>query len=167
LDSRAGKAWKYGDNIDTDVIIPARYLTATGMRELADHTLEDLDPQFASDVAQGDVIVAGSNFGCGSSREHAPVAIKGAGVGAVIACSFARIFFRNAINTGLPILVCPEAVDGIEAGDSVAVDPLSGLIENQSKGTSFHADPLPEFVMDIVTAGGLIPYVRARLEGVA
>ena len=167
MDSRAGKAWKYGDNIDTDVIIPARYLTATGMRELADHTLEDLDPQFASDVAQGDVIVAGSNFGCGSSREHAPVAIKGAGVGAVIACSFARIFFRNAINTGLPILVCPEAVDGIEAGDSVAVDPLSGLIENQSKGTSFHADPLPEFVMDIVTAGGLIPYVRARLEGVA
>lgn len=164
--SRPGRAWKYGNNIDTDVIIPARYLTATGMRELADHTLEDLDPEFASDVVQGDVIVAGSNFGCGSSREHAPLAIKGTGVAAVIAHSFARIFFRNAINTGLPILVCSEAVDAIEAGDSVAVDPLSGLIENQSKGASFRADPLPEFVMDIVTAGGLVPYVRARLEGV-
>lgn len=164
--SRPGRAWKYGNNIDTDVIIPARYLTATSMRELADHTLEDLDPEFASDVVQGDVIVAGSNFGCGSSREHAPLAIKGTGVAAVIARSFARIFFRNAINTGLPILVCSEAVDAIEAGDSVAVDPLSGLIENQSKGASFRADPLPEFVMDIVTAGGLVPYVRARLEGV-
>jgi 3-isopropylmalate/(R)-2-methylmalate dehydratase small subunit len=167
LVSRAGRAWKYGDNIDTDVIIPARYLTATGVRELADHTLEDLDPKFASEVASGDVIVAGFNFGCGSSREHAPLAINGAGVAAVIARSFARIFFRNAINTGLPILVCADAVDAIESGDLVAVDPLSGLIENQSKGTSFRADPLPEFVMDIVTAGGLVPYVRARLEGVA
>jgi 3-isopropylmalate/(R)-2-methylmalate dehydratase small subunit len=162
-----GNAWKYGDNIDTDVIIPARYLTATGMRELADHTLEDLDPKFASGVSQGDIIVAGSNFGCGSSREHAPLAIKGSGVAAVVARSFARIFFRNAINTGLPILVCPDAVDAIEAGDLVAVDPMSGVVDNQSKGLSFQADPLPEFVMDIVTAGGLVPYVRAQLEGVA
>jgi 3-isopropylmalate/(R)-2-methylmalate dehydratase small subunit len=162
-----GRTWKYGDNIDTDVIIPARYLTATGMRELADHTFEDLDPAFASEVASGDVIVAGSNFGCGSSREHAPIAIKGTGVAAVVARSFARIFFRNAINTGLPILVCPVAVDGIEEGDVVSIDPISGLIDNQSKGTSFQAEPLPEFVMDIVTAGGLVPYVRAQLEGVA
>jgi 3-isopropylmalate/(R)-2-methylmalate dehydratase small subunit len=162
-----GRTWKYGDNIDTDVIIPARYLTATGMRELADHTFEDLDPTFASEVASGDVIVAGSNFGCGSSREHAPIAIKGTGVAAVVARSFARIFFRNAINTGLPILVCPVAVDGIEEGDVVSVDPISGLIDNQSKGTSFQAEPLPEFVMDIVSAGGLVPYVRAQLEGVA
>jgi 3-isopropylmalate/(R)-2-methylmalate dehydratase small subunit len=166
LASRARRAWKYGDNIDTDVIIPARYLTSTGTRELAAHTLEDLDPTFASKVAPGDVLVAGSNFGCGSSREHAALAIKGAGVAAVVARSYARIFFRNAINTGLPILVCPDGVDGIGHGDLVGVDPISGLVENQSKGTSFRADPLPEFVMDIVAAGGLVPYVRAQLQGV-
>ena len=161
-----GKAFCYSDNIDTDVIIPARYLTTSDEKELAIHALEDLDPTFATSVRPGDVLVAGSNFGCGSSREHAPLALKGAGVSAVVARSFARIFFRNSINTGLPILVCPQAVDTIQPGDDVDVDVAAGVVHNRTRGESFTAEPLPEFVMDIVTAGGLVPYVRAKLEGV-
>lgn len=157
-----GKAWRYGDNVDTDVIIPARYLTTTEESELAEHALEDLDPNFASSVRAGDVVVAGSNFGCGSSREHAPIALRGAGVAAVVAVSFARIFFRNAINTGLPILVCPDAVRVTESGDELTVDPGAGVVSNETKGRAFTADPLPPFVMDIVRAGGLIPWVRER-----
>ena len=157
-----GKAWCYGDNVDTDVIIPARYLTTTDPRALATHALEDLDPDFASKVEPGDVVVAGENFGCGSSREHAPVCIKAAGASAVVARSFARIFFRNAINTGLPIAVCPEAVDEAEPGDDITVDLESGRVTNHTKGRSYSAEALPEFVMEIVRAGGLAPWVRMR-----
>lgn len=158
------RAWRYGDQVDTDVIIPARYLTTTDESELAAHALEDLDETFAPNVQPGDVVVAGANFGCGSSREHAPMALKGCQVQAVIAISFARIFFRNAINTGLPILVCPEAVEGIESGDQVEVDVLDGVVRNVTRGTTFQADAMPPFVQEIATAGGLIPFVRARLE---
>jgi 3-isopropylmalate/(R)-2-methylmalate dehydratase small subunit len=158
-----GKAFLYGDNVDTDVIIPARYLTTSDEKELAAHALEDLDPTFASEVRPGDVVVAGNNFGCGSSREHAPIALKGAGVSAVVAKSFARIFFRNAINTGLSICVCPAAVDGIRAGHDVEVDVAAGRVQNKTTGDVFAADPLPEFVMKIVEAGGMVPYVRAKL----
>ncbi|MCA1702750.1 MAG: 3-isopropylmalate dehydratase small subunit [Actinobacteria bacterium] len=157
------RAWKYGDNVDTDVIIPARYLTTTDETELARHALEDLDPRFAANVSQGDVVVAGANFGCGSSREHAPVSLRGAGVGAVIARSFARIFFRNAINTGLPILVCPAAVDAVADGDEIEFDAASGRIVDRTSGRNFQADPLPASVMDIVAAGGLVPWVRRRM----
>jgi 3-isopropylmalate/(R)-2-methylmalate dehydratase small subunit len=157
-----GRAWRYGDNVDTDVIIPARYLTTTDESELAVHALEDLDPGFASSVRLGDVVVAGANFGCGSSREHAPIALRGAGVAAVVAVSFARIFFRNAINTGLPIMICPEAVLATESGDELTVDPEAGEVRNEGKGTTFTAEPLPPFVLEIVRAGGLIPWVRER-----
>ncbi len=157
-----GKAFKYGDNIDTDVIIPARYLTTTDERELAAHALEDLDPSFASDVRPGDIVVAGNNFGCGSSREHAPIALKGAGVAAVVASSFARIFFRNAINTGLPIAVAPDAVDATDHGDIVDVDPETRRVRNITKGLTFQAEPLPDFVVDIVRSGGLVNWVRER-----
>ena len=157
------RAWKYGDNVDTDVIIPARYLTTTDEAELAKHALEDLDHSFAAEVRSGDVVIAGQNFGCGSSREHAPVALRGAGVSAVVARSFARIFFRNAINTGLPILVCDAAVDAIEHGSDVEVDPAEGTIRDVSTGETFRADPLPESVMAIVAAGGLVPWVRERM----
>ena len=159
-----GKAWVYGDNVDTDVIIPARYLTTTEPGELALHALEDLDPGFAKVVRPGDIVVAGSNFGCGSSREHAAICLKVAGVSAVIARSFARIFFRNAVNTGLTIVVCPEAVATIELGDDVVVDASSGLITNRTKGSTFETEPLPGFVGDIARAGGLVPWVRARVE---
>lgn len=152
----------YGDNVDTDVIIPARYLTTTDEGELARHALEDLDPGFATGVSDGDVVVAGRNFGCGSSREHAPVALKAAGVAAVVAGSFARIFFRNAINTGLPVLTSPDAVREISTGDELAVDVAGGTILNVTKGMTFRSEPLPEFVRDIVRAGGLVPWVRQR-----
>jgi 3-isopropylmalate/(R)-2-methylmalate dehydratase small subunit len=157
------RAWRYGDNVDTDVIIPARYLTTTDPEELAAHALEDLDPKFASNVQPGDVVVAGQNFGCGSSREHAAICLKAAGVSAVVASSFARIFFRNAINTGLAIVTCPEAVATTEDGDEVAVDVETGLVTNLSKDLVFEVEPLPDFVMDIVRAGGLVPWVRARV----
>jgi 3-isopropylmalate/(R)-2-methylmalate dehydratase small subunit len=157
------RAWKYGDNVDTDVIIPARYLTTTDETELARHALEDLDPSFAGNVVIGDVVIAGANFGCGSSREHAPVSLRGAGVAAVVARSFARIFFRNAINTGLQILVCPAAVDGISDEDEVEVDARSGLIHNRTTGATFQAEPLPDSVMEIVAVGGLVPWVRGRM----
>jgi 3-isopropylmalate/(R)-2-methylmalate dehydratase small subunit len=154
----------YGDNVDTDVIIPARYLTTTDPSELSRHALEDLDPSFAKEVQPGDVIVAGRNFGCGSSREHAPVALKGAGASAVIARSFARIFFRNSINTGLPIITCPEAVSSIDPGDEVKVDFEGGIVHNVSKNQTFRSEALPDFVTAIVRAGGLTEWVKQRRE---
>ena len=158
-----GRAWKYGRNIDTDVIIPGRYANIAEARELARHCLEDLDPDFVKRMDAGDIIVAETNFGCGSSREIAPLSIKAAGVSCVIAKSFARIFYRNAINIGLPIFECPEAVDGIETGDDVEVNPASGKIVNVTKNLSFETEPLPEFIQRIVAAGGLMKYVAATL----
>ena len=158
-----GKAWRYGDNVDTDVIIPARYLTTTDPGDLASHALEDLDPNFATQVEPGDVVVAGENFGCGSSREHAAICLKAAGVSAVVAGSFARIFFRNAINTGLPIFVSPEAVRDTSNGDEVEVDLERGVVINVTRNQEYQAEPLPEFVMDIVRAGGLVGWVKQRV----
>jgi len=155
-----GKAWKYGDDVDTDVIIPARRLTSSDPEVLKQHCMEDLDPEFASRVASGDVIVAGRNFGCGSSREHAPLAIKGAGVSAVIAESFARIFFRNAFNIGLPILESAEAAGSIERGDELEVDLESGLIRNLTKAAEYRARPLPAFMRELIADGGLVGHVR-------
>jgi 3-isopropylmalate/(R)-2-methylmalate dehydratase small subunit len=160
------RAFKYGDSVDTDVIIPARYLTTDDATVLAQHVLEDLDPTFADTVRAGDVIVAGANFGCGSSREHAPIALKAAGVAAVVAESFARIFFRNAINTGLAILECRQAVAETSEGDRIDIDLDAGVVHNRTTGRSYAAEPLPDFVTAIVRAGGLIPWVRAR-RGVA
>lgn len=157
-----GKAWCYGDNVDTDVIIPARYLTTSDPGELARHAMEDLDPTFATEVEPGDVVVAGANFGCGSSREHAALALKGAGVEAVVAASFARIFFRNAINMGLAVAASPDAVASVEPGDELTVDIAGATVTNATKGVTFEAEPLPPFVLEIVDAGGLIPWVRAR-----
>ena len=157
-----GRAWCYGDSVDTDVIIPARYLTTTDPAELAEHALEDLDPGFVAAVRPGDIVVAGSNFGCGSSREHAPIALKGAGVGAVVARSFARIFFRNAINTGLVIVTCPELVDVTDSGDEIEVEFAKGLASNVTKNQSWQAEPLPEFILEIVECGGLVEWVKRR-----
>lgn len=158
-----GRAWKYGDHVDTDVIIPARYLNTSEPAELAKHVLEDLDPEFRFKMRPGDIIVAGENFGSGSSREHAPLAIKAAGVSCVIAKSFARIFYRNAINIGLPILEAPEAVDTIEAGDDLEVDFSTGEIRNLTKNEVYWANPFPDFVMEIIAAGGLVEYTKRRL----
>ena len=158
-----GKVWKYGDNVDTDAIIAARYLNVFDAYELAKHCMEDIDPTFASRVQAGDIIVAGANFGCGSSREHAPIAIKASGVSCVIARSFARIFYRNAINIGLPILECPEAVEEIKAGDEVQVDLTTGEIVDRTTGKTYRAAPYPDFMIEIVQAGGLINHVRAKL----
>lgn len=156
------KVYKYGDNVDTDVIIPARYLNAPDEKSLASHCMEDIDAQFASTVEPGDIIVAGANFGCGSSREHAPLAIKANGVKCVIAKSFARIFYRNAINIGFPILECPEAVEGISDGDTVSVDFSTGVIVNETTGATFQAAPFPEFVNGIIQNGGLLNSLKAR-----
>jgi 3-isopropylmalate dehydratase small subunit len=156
-----GKAFVYGDNVDTDVIIPARYLVVSDPAELAKHCMEDIDPEFVKKVQPGDVIVAGRNFGSGSSREHAPLAIKASGISCIIAASFARIFYRNCINMGLPILECPEAAAEIRPGDTVEVDLESGTITNVSSGESFTAAPYPPFMMDIMRAGGLIAKLRA------
>ena len=155
-----GKVWKYGDNIDTDVIIPARYLVTTDPVALAAHCMEDIDEAFAREVQPGDIIVGGSNFGCGSSREHAPISIKGAGVSCIIAESFARIFFRNAINIGLPILESPEAARDAQKGDVLRVDLIAGTITNPRTGRTYQASPYPPFVLDIINAGGLVPYTR-------
>jgi 3-isopropylmalate/(R)-2-methylmalate dehydratase small subunit len=157
------RTWVYGDNVDTDVIIPARYLMTSDPDELAAHALEDLDPEFATNVKPGDVVVAGVNFGCGSSREHAAIALKGAGVSVVVASSFARIFFRNAINTGLAIATSPEAVAATDPGDEIEVDVAAGVVRNVTKGREFAAEPLPDFVLDIVRAGGLVDWVRERV----
>jgi 3-isopropylmalate/(R)-2-methylmalate dehydratase small subunit len=159
-----GNAWRYGRDVDTDVIIPARYLALTAIEELAAHCMEDLDEKFACEVKEGDVIVAEENFGSGSSREHAPLAIKGSGISCVIASSFARIFYRNAINVGLPILECPEAVKDIKTGDRLRVDLEKGSIENLSTGNVFQAQPFPEFMREIISVGGLVEYVRNRLR---
>ena len=156
------KVYKYGANVDTDVIIPARHLNDPSPAALASHCMEDIDASFASTVEAGDIIVAGPNFGCGSSREHAPLAIKACGVKCVIARSFARIFYRNAINIGFPILECPEAVDGIGAGDAVRVDFRSGAIVNETTGKTFQAAPFPEFVNGIIEHGGLLNSLKAR-----
>lgn len=157
-----GRAWTFGRDIDTDLIIPARYLNMKTAAELAQHVMEDADPAFAGKVKPGDIVVARENFGCGSSREHAPIALKGAGVSVVIAKSFARIFYRNSFNTGLPILVAPEAVDGISEGDELTVDLASGVIRNLTTGMEYQAQPLPPFMRELVDAGGLLPYLRSR-----
>jgi 3-isopropylmalate/(R)-2-methylmalate dehydratase small subunit len=154
-----GRAFKFADDIDTDVIIPARYLNTTDARELAAHCMEGVRPGFAGEVSPGDIIVAGKNFGCGSSREHAPIAINGAGISCVIAKSFARIFFRNSFNTGLTLLESAEASERIEEGNELEVDPRSGIIRNRSKHEDYRAHPIPEFMQTLVEAGGLIPYV--------
>ena len=157
-----GTVFRYGRDIDTDVIIPARYLNTSDPAELAKHCLEDLDTTFVERVRAGDIIVTDENFGCGSSREHAPVCIKAAGVSCVIAETFARIFYRNAINIGLPIIECPEASRGIEAGDEVEIDFDSGMIYNRTKGTSFQGQAFPEFMQKLIQAGGLINYINEK-----
>jgi 3-isopropylmalate/(R)-2-methylmalate dehydratase small subunit len=158
-----GKAYTFGDHIDTDQIIPAKYLVTTDERELGMHCMETADQEFVKRVKPGDVIVAGVNFGCGSSREHAPISIKGCGVSAVIAKSFARIFFRNAINLGLPVLECPEAVDAISAGDELDIDLASGKIRNLTTEEVFVAKPYEPFMLEIINAGGLVEYTKAKL----
>lgn len=157
-----GRVFKYGDNVDTDVIIPARYLNSSDPAELATHCMEDIDKEFVGKVKKGDIIVANKNFGCGSSREHAPIAIKAAGVDCVIAETFARIFYRNAINIGLPIIECPEAAKGIAAGDEVEVDFDSGMIYNKTKGTQFKGQAFPEFMQKIIKAEGLVNYINNK-----
>ena len=157
-----GRAFKYGDNVDTDVIIPARYLNSSDPAELATHCMEDIDNTFVKRVQKGDIIVATKNFGCGSSREHAPIAIKAAGVSCVIAETFARIFYRNAINIGLPIIECPEASKVIDEGDEVEVDFDSGMIYNRTKGTEFKGQAFPEFMQMIIKAEGLVNYINAQ-----
>ena len=157
-----GTVFQYGDNVDTDVIIPARYLNTSEHSELARHCMEDIDKEFVHNVKKGDIIVAGQNFGCGSSREHAPIAIRACGVACVIAASFARIFYRNAINIGLPILESPEAAAGIRAGDRVSVDFASGLITDETTGKTYQAAPFPDFVTGIMKNGGLLNSLKAR-----
>jgi 3-isopropylmalate/(R)-2-methylmalate dehydratase small subunit len=159
-----GKVHKYGANVDTDAIIPARYLNISEPAELAKHCMEGIDPKFISKVKPGDIIMATTNFGSGSSREHAPLAIKAAGISCVIAKSFARIFFRNAINIGLPLLECEEAVAKTKAGDVLEVDLSSGKIKNLTKGKAFTAKPYPDFMAELISAGGLIPYTKRRLK---
>lgn len=159
-----GTVHRYGSNVDTDVIIPARYLNTSDPAELAQHCMEDIDIEFVKKVKLGDIIVAEENFGCGSSREHAPIAIKTAGVSCVIAKAFARIFYRNAINIGLPILQCPEAVDGTKAGDTLEVDTSTGTIRNLATGKAFQAMPFPEFMQKLIAAGGLIEYAREKVK---
>jgi len=166
----AGRAWKFGDDIDTDAIIPGRYLVINDPRELAQHLFEGVRPAMAVQVREGDIVVGGNNFGCGSSREHAPLALKGAGISAVVAKSFARIFFRNAINIGLPLFICPD-VDRIKDGDPIEIDMAAGVIHNLGSGESYKTTPLPLFLREIVEAGGLVEYTRQRvvktIEGTA
>ena len=162
MKSAKGMVHKYGDNVDTDVIIPARYLNSSDPAELAKHCMEDIDSDFVKKVHKGDIIVAEKNFGCGSSREHAPIAIKAAGVSCVIAETFARIFYRNAINIGLPIIECPEAARGIESGDEVEVDFDSGIIRNLTKNTQFKGQAFPEFMQKIIASEGLINYINQK-----
>ncbi|MBO4750738.1 MAG: 3-isopropylmalate dehydratase small subunit [Lachnospiraceae bacterium] len=157
-----GTVFKFGDNVDTDVIIPARYLNSSDPAELATHCMEDIDKDFVKNVKKGDIIVATKNFGCGSSREHAPIAIKAAGVSCVIAETFARIFYRNSINIGLPIVECPEAAKGIDAGDQVEVNFDTGVITNLTKGTTFQGQAFPEFMQKIIAAEGLVNYINNK-----
>ena len=162
MNNANGSVFKYPDNVDTDVIIPARYLNTQNAKELAAHCMEDIDKDFINKVKEGDIMVGGWNFGCGSSREHAPLAIKTAGISVVIAKSFARIFYRNAINIGFPIMECPEAAEGISAGDTVSVDFSTGVIVNETTGATFQAAPFPEFVNGIIQNGGLLNSLKAR-----
>ena len=155
-----GRVFKYGDNVDTDVIIPARYLNTSDPKELAAHCMEDIDLDFAKEVQDGDIIVANKNFGCGSSREHAPIAIKESGVSCVIASTFARIFYRNAINIGLPILECDQAVKSIEAGDKLEVNFDTGVIKNLTKNEEYQGEAFPEFMQKIINSNGLIGYIK-------
>ena len=157
-----GTVFKYGDNVDTDVIIPARYLNSSDPAELATHCMEDIDKDFVKNVNKGDIMVANKNFGCGSSREHAPIAIKAAGISCVIAETFARIFYRNAINIGLPIIECPEAAQAIEAGDEVEIDFDTGVITDVTKGTSYKGQAFPPFMQKIIAAEGLVNYINNK-----
>ena len=159
-----GKVWKFGNDIDTDVIIPARYLNTSEPSELAKHCMEDADTEWASKVAEGDIIVAGKNFGCGSSREHAPISIKASGVSCIIAESFARIFYRNSFNTGLPIFECEEASKKISEGDKITVDFESGKIENLTKNEKYTAQPIPPFMQNLINSGGLMNYVKSKIQ---
>jgi 3-isopropylmalate/(R)-2-methylmalate dehydratase small subunit len=159
-----GRVWKFPDDVDTDVIIPARYLLTIDPKELAAHVMEDIDPEFKDKVQEGDIIVAGKNFGCGSSREHAPIAIKAAGVAAVVGASYARIFYRNAINIGLPLVECPEAVEEAETGDILEIDTREGAVYNTRTGKEYHAKPHAPYVQEIVDAGGLMEAVTARVK---
>ncbi|NLM97424.1 MAG: 3-isopropylmalate dehydratase small subunit [Halanaerobiaceae bacterium] len=160
-----GKVFKYGDNVDTDVIIPARYLNSSDPAELARHCMEDIDKDFAKKVKDGDIIIGGRNFGSGSSREHAPLAIKTAGISCVIAKSFARIFYRNSINIGLPILVSEEAAENIEAGSEIEIDLDTGIIKDLGTGKTYQADPFPEYMQELIKAGGLIEKVKKEVLG--
>ncbi|GAA0108691.1 3-isopropylmalate dehydratase small subunit [Clostridium tertium] len=157
-----GRVFKYGDNVDTDVIIPARYLNTSDPKELAMHCMEDIDSDFIKKVEKGDIIVANKNFGCGSSREHAPIAIKESGVSCVIASTFARIFYRNAINIGLPIIECEEAVKSIDAGDELEIDFTTGVINNKSKNQEYQGEPFPEFMQKIINSNGLVNYIKSE-----
>lgn len=159
-----GRVWKLGDNVDTDQLVPGRYLNLTDPKELATHCLEGLRPEFAAEVKPGDIVVAGENFGCGSSREHAPIALKALGISCLVAASFARIFFRNCINLGLPALASPEAVAASEDGDVVRIDLDSGRIENLTRDAVFQAPPLPPFLTEVIQAGGMTEYVRGRMQ---
>ncbi|MBC2580493.1 3-isopropylmalate dehydratase small subunit [Clostridium sp. DJ247] len=159
-----GKAIKYGNNVDTDVIIPARYLNTSDPKELASHCMEDLDSNFSQRVKAGDIMIAGKNFGCGSSREHAPIAIKASGIGCIIAETFARIFFRNSINIGLPIMECAEAARDIEDNDEVSIDVTTGVITNITKNKTYKAAPFPEFMQKIINADGLINYIKEEVK---
>ena len=162
-----GVVHKFGRDVDTDVIIPARYLNTSDPTELGSHCMEDIDAGFVDRVRPGDIVVAGENFGCGSSREHAPVAIRAAGVSCVVAASFARIFYRNAINTGLPIVICPAAVAGAQAGDRLRVDLATGAVSDLTRETSWQADAFPAFMQELIAQGGLLPYIKARLDEAA
>lgn len=157
-----GKAWKFGADVDTDAIIPARYLNTSDPAELAKHCMEDADPEFMSKMSSGDVIVAGKNFGCGSSREHAPISIKAAGVSCVIAKSFARIFYRNSFNVGLPIFESEDASEKIQAGDEIEVDPGKGVISNLTRKESYKTTPIPPFMMELINDGGLMKHIQKR-----
>jgi 3-isopropylmalate dehydratase small subunit len=159
-----GVVYKFGNDVDTDQIIPARYLNTIDPAELAAHCMEDADPEFAGTVRPGAIMVAGKNFGCGSSREHAPIAIKAAGVSCIIAASFARIFYRNAVNIGLPILECPEAAAALEEGETVSVDLAGGVIRNLTRSGEYQAAPFPSFMQEIIRQGGLINYVQERMK---
>jgi 3-isopropylmalate/(R)-2-methylmalate dehydratase small subunit len=159
-----GKVWKYGDHVNTDLIIPGRYLDDYDPKNLAKHAMEDIDPGFSKKVAFGDIIVAGRNFGCGSSREQAPVALKGAGIGAVVAGSFARIFYRNAINIGLPLIECPEAYSSFKTGDVALINIDKGILVNETTGKSIRFEPMPEFLRDILKNGGLVRYTKEKLR---
>ena len=162
MDFESKKIWRYGDDVDTDVIIPARYLAIADWNELAEHAMEDIDTTFAPNVKAGEIMVAGKNFGCGSSREHAPLCLKTAGVKCVIAKSFARIFYRNSINIGFPIMECEEAADKIEVGDEVEVDFSTGVITNKTKNETYQSQPFPEFLQKMIDADGLVNYVNSK-----